>query len=102
MFDIRDMVNDVLKLQLEQAQSHNNELVAIFENIDTPDIFADMERIQQVILNLQSNALKFTNNGKVSIIVRIDESLLKIRVQDTGVGIASSEIDKLFNLFGKL
>ena len=42
----------------------------------------------QIILNLQSNALKFTEGGKVTIITSILEGVLKIQVKDTGVGIS--------------
>lgn len=52
MFDIQEAVNDVIKLQMEQAQSHDNKLEAVFQQLDTPTIFADKERIMQVILNL--------------------------------------------------
>jgi signal transduction histidine kinase len=44
-FDIKDTVNDIIKLQLEQAKSHENKLEAVFINLETPKIFADKERI---------------------------------------------------------
>ena len=54
-------------------------------------IRTDEHRIMQVLLNLQSNALKFTETGHVHIIVSIEEEndkkYLKIEVEDTGVGI---------------
>jgi two-component system, sensor histidine kinase ChiS len=56
-----------------------------------------------VLLNLQSNALKFTQKGKVEIKVSItDENFLKISVVDTGIGIKREDQDKLFKLFGFL
>ena len=58
----------------------------------------------QVLLNLQSNALKFTENGKVEIQVSIieegEESFLQIKVIDTGIGIKEEDKGKLFKLFG--
>jgi signal transduction histidine kinase len=57
----------------------------------------------QVLLNLQSNALKFTQKGKVEIKVSItEENFLKISVVDTGIGIKREDQDKLFKLFGFL
>jgi signal transduction histidine kinase len=57
----------------------------------------------QVILNLQSNALKFTREGKVEIRVRItDENFLEVKIIDTGVGIKEEDQPKLFQLFGFL
>ena len=60
----------------------------------------------QVLLGLQSNALKFTEEGKVEILVEIVEmddcKYLSISVIDTGVGIPYKDQDKLFKLFGFL
>jgi len=41
-----------------------------------------------MILNFQSNALKFTENGQVTIITSIEDNILKVRVKDTGIGIS--------------
>jgi len=58
----------------------------------------------QVLLNLQSNALKFTKKGSVKVRVEIIEEesgrFVKISVEDTGVGIPYEDQDKLFKLFG--
>ena len=60
----------------------------------------------QVLLGLQSNALKFTETGRVEIEVSIDEKpnngsqFLKVSVIDTGIGIPHEHQDKLFKLFG--
>ena len=55
----------------------------------------------QVILNLQSNALKFTESGKVEIVVQmVSEEVLKISVKDSGIGIHELDKEKLFKLFG--
>jgi signal transduction histidine kinase len=57
----------------------------------------------QILLNLQSNALKFTRQGKVEIKVRItQDNHLQISVTDTGIGIKREDQQKLFKLFGFL
>ena len=65
---------------------------------------SDEDRIKQVLLGLQSNALKFTQEGKVQIDVKIvakqEDKFLEISVTDTGVGIEYEDQDKLFKLFG--
>ena len=48
----------------------------------------DQERVMQVLLGLQSNALKFTQKGEVHIKVKIQNGYLQIAVQDSGVGIS--------------
>lgn len=61
-------------------------------------------RIQQVLLNLQANALKFTEKGSVRIEVEIVEVIkehwLKVSIIDTGIGIKEEDKPKLFKLFG--
>mmetsp|Transcript_30610 Transcript_30610/g.46974 ORF Transcript_30610/g.46974 Transcript_30610/m.46974 type:complete len:81 (+) Transcript_30610:2085-2327(+) len=60
----------------------------------------------QVLLGLQSNAIKFTQEGSVTIKTRIvpaiDGNYLEVSVVDTGIGIAYEDQDKLFKLFGFL
>ena len=64
----------------------------------------DEQRIQQVLLNLQSNALKFTDKGSVTIKGEIleedDERYLQLSVIDTGSGIKKKDQGKLFTMFG--
>ena len=64
----------------------------------------DKQRVMQVLLCLQSNALKFTQDGDVEIIVEIrkihDVKHLFITVRDTGIGISKKNQGKLFKFFG--
>ena len=53
-----------------------------------------------MVLNFQSNALKFTERGSVTIITSIVDSKLRIVVKDTGAGISDENQKKLFKLFG--
>ena len=64
----------------------------------------DEQRVRQVLLNLISNALKFTQRGSITISVSYElaTSMLKFVVKDTGVGIKPDDQQKLFKLFGKL
>jgi signal transduction histidine kinase len=62
----------------------------------------DQERVMQVLLGLQSNALKFTQKGEVHIKVKIQNGYLQIAVQDSGVGISEENQEKLFKMFGFL
>ena len=52
------------------------------------------------MLNLQSNAIKFTEYGEVKITVSIEEGYLHISVSDTGLGISEENQKKLFKVFG--
>ena len=59
-------------------------------------ITSDWKRIKQVLLNLLSNALKFTDVGKIKFGVEIQNSTLKFSVSDTGIGISDNDKMKLF------
>ncbi len=68
-----------------------------------PKIYADPNRISQVITNLVANALKFTpNNGQVTIAVRDRESSVELQVRDTGIGISSQDRERIFDRFQQI
>jgi len=61
---------------------------------------ADRDRFQQIILNLLSNALKFTESGgSVTVSWRLERDQVLIDVEDTGIGIAASQFERIFNPF---
>ncbi len=64
-----------------------------------PPVLADETRVRQVLLNLVSNACKFTNVGEVTLGVHADGPELTIWVRDTGIGIAAADQARIFNHF---
>ncbi|RMG53436.1 MAG: hypothetical protein D6717_11155, partial [Gammaproteobacteria bacterium] len=62
-----------------------------------PEVSCDARRIQQVLLNLLGNALKFTDEGRVVVSAEVQESELCILVEDTGIGIRDEDIPKVFD-----
>ena len=115
-FDIIEAVKDVMMIQQRKADDNKIKLFANFVNISDIEqdnlgsfsslIVTDKQRIMQVLLCLQSNALKFTHEGEVEIIVEIrkisQEKFLQITVRDTGIGISKKNQGKLFKFFGFL
>lgn len=68
-----------------------------------PHIVADKIKFKQIMFNLLSNAVKFTaKNGRITINVKLVEQSVQIGVSDTGIGIKSEDIDKLFKPFFQL
>ena len=67
-------------------------------------MIGDDRRLKQVLINLIKNAIKFTHNGMIEVIVSYStqHKQLQVQVADTGVGISEADIPKLFNQFGKL
>ncbi|NJO07150.1 MAG: response regulator [Chloroflexaceae bacterium] len=64
-----------------------------------PPIEADRTRIRQVLLNLLSNAAKFTDEGSITVHVRREGKMLVVRVTDTGIGIQESKLQTIFEEF---
>ena len=86
--------------QLENmAQEKSIALVAQVES-PLPFVEADSRRVEQVLVNLVGNALKFTpNGGKVSVVSRVEGDHVLVQVSDTGLGIPSDAMPHLFGKF---
>lgn len=65
-----------------------------------PLVHGDPDRLQQVLINLLSNAAKFTESGQVAVDLYVDErSLVHIRIEDTGIGVEPQFLEKIFDKF---
>ena len=97
-FDVREMVDSVVGLVQPLLNRNENQLL-----LECPDelgqMYADQMKVRQILFNLLSNASKFTNHGTVSLVVETAEGQMKFRVADTGVGMTSDQIDKIFEPF---
>ena len=73
--------------------------------IDTPKfltVYNDKKRVNQILVNLIGNAIKFTEKGKISIIVQKSNGNVEISVKDTGPGIKKEDLEKLFKPFSRI
>ncbi len=64
-----------------------------------PRVESDPTRLRQIVLNLLSNAMKFTEAGDVSLVASYDDGILTVRVEDTGIGIETGRLYSLFDAF---
>ncbi len=100
-FNLVHAINKIVSLVKPQADKKGLELRT--EHKDMKAIIeCDQRRLEQVVLNLLSNALKFTEEGFVAVTTTTHGSNYVISVQDTGIGIAVSELDKLFKPFQQI
>ncbi len=102
--DLRRLVGEVVGLFAAVAQAKGLELCAQVDPAVPPALVGDAGRLRQVLLNLVSNALKFTERGKVELVVTLAEEgeggvLLRVAVRDTGNGIAAQTQAALFEPF---
>ncbi|MFN8614109.1 MAG: response regulator [Vulcanimicrobiota bacterium] len=102
-FDLRAAVEDVLDLLAFKAQEKGLE-VALLMSPDLPNrVIGDPCRFRQVLLNLVSNAVKFTSSGEVTVRIRAGEEPGRVlcEVSDTGEGIAPEAMEALFEPFSQ-
>jgi signal transduction histidine kinase len=69
---------------------------------DLPLVFADPTRVRQVLLNLISNACKFTSMGEIAVGARAEPSAVVVWVRDTGIGIAAVDQGRIFDQFEQI
>ncbi len=102
-FNFSETLECLLKLFQPQAQAKNIDLLLISEHTDCTNVIGDETRIRQILSNLVSNAIKFTNSGSVTITLKFspnptdDHLSFSIIVEDTGIGISKEQLPKLFN-----
>ncbi len=66
---------------------------------DLPRVLADEKRVRQILLNLLSNAAKFTEEGSITLRAEVVDHFVRLSVADTGIGIARENFDKVFEEF---
>lgn len=98
---IRHVARKMEALFGQTAKEKNIEFLIEVEQVVPNRLVGDQLRIEQVIINLLSNAFKFTSSGHVSVIFSYDNGKLIIRVTDTGTGIPFEKQQHIFSAFGQ-
>ena len=103
-FSIEESISDIYRLFEIKCQENNLEFTKDYDTSIPKTVLGDEVRLRQIILNLVSNAIKFTSYGKVHIGISIEkedtkEITIKFAVSDTGIGIAQSKLSHIFNNF---
>lgn len=101
--NIREEIGHIKESLNVIAKTHKNEIIVSISDEVPQFIKTDLTRFSQILINLVSNALKFTKKGKVTLSLSLEEkdnnTFLKLEVVDTGIGIPEEYLDKIFEKF---
>ena len=103
-FSLRESLGDMMRMLSATAAEKNVELVPWVDNDVPENLVGDPTRLRQIISNLIGNAIKFTKDGDVVVVVKVEQQThastrLHFIVSDTGIGIPAESLQKIFGAF---
>jgi PAS domain S-box-containing protein len=108
-FGLRDCVESALDIVAASAAARRLDLACLVDPNAPPALVGDSTRLRQILVNLLTNAVKFTDEGEVVLSVACERSssgdglfLLRFAVRDTGIGIPAERMDRLFQSFSQV
>lgn len=101
-FVVTELLEDTLSLFERQAASQSLDLVCELEKDVPVALLGPTSRVRQILVNLLNNALKFTHDGEVRVVVSYPDGRLKLEVRDTGVGIPEEKQEDIYAAFSQL
>jgi len=107
-FNLRYCIEEALDLLAPQASAKNLDLAYLMDDQSPTMIIGDVTRLRQILVNLMSNAVKFTAVGEVIVAVTVkqvisqDEYKIQFAIQDTGIGIPQERMERLFKPFSQV
>jgi CheY-like chemotaxis protein/anti-sigma regulatory factor (Ser/Thr protein kinase) len=99
-FDLRTAVNEVATTIQPLVDKNGNRLV-VEAGDDLGEVHLDLTRIRQVLLNLLSNASKFTERGTITLRAERSDGTIRLLVRDSGIGMTAEQMDRLFEPFAQ-
>ncbi len=104
IFNLTDEITTIKNSVEYIADKNNDKLILEIDTAIPEFLIGDKLRLSQIVMNLVSNALKFTKNGEVSIIAdlkKVEGSIyfIEFKIKDTGIGIAKEDQEKVFDKF---
>ncbi|MDA5558168.1 PAS domain S-box protein [Shimia sp. MMG029] len=100
VFDLPTLIDECVKSLSASAQARGNVIAANVRPEDIGFVIGYRRSLQRSIVNLAGNAIKFTRDGSINIEVeRLQNQMIELRVSDTGVGIATENLEAIFEEF---
>ncbi|MBQ8519068.1 MAG: DegV family EDD domain-containing protein [Agathobacter sp.] len=106
-YEVENLLHEVVDMmQVRMEEKKLNFIVQVDKNIPSK-LYGDERRVKQILLNILSNAVKYTEEGAVTLNCRYEQSdaekvFLRISVADTGMGIRKEELEHLFDAFRRI
>jgi two-component system aerobic respiration control sensor histidine kinase ArcB len=108
-FRLRTLIEKIILMETPAAKMKNLSLMINIDDTVPNSLIGDSPRLKKVLINLISNAIKFTNKGHIKIIVQVAKKeaehrkvVLKITVKDTGIGISEDKQNMIYERFSKI
>lgn len=98
LFDMEEIIDRATAATSSLFERNSLELIKAVEK-DLPQIKGDKDRLIQTVINLISNAVKFTDRGSVTCSVKRSDNQLLVSIIDSGIGIAQEDLEKVFEKF---
>ncbi len=106
-YDISELLRSIVSMIRVRAQEKDLSFDVTVDEMIPMRLFGDSGKIKQIVLNVLTNAVKYTDLGGFTLTVMLDEreddnALIRFAVKDTGIGIKEEDMDKLFTAYERL
>ncbi len=103
-FNLKKVLQETIDSLQSSAKSNHTDIVLEYDNDIPSHLMSDPIKLSQIFMNLVGNALKFTKNGKVTVIAKLmkkmeEDVILYFEVRDTGIGISKDQQENIFDGF---
>src|SRR5262249_10130920 len=96
--DIADVVREVAAT-LEPLVDGARVQVRVEVEPGLASLHTDRDMVKQILLNLVSNAIKYTDEGTIEVRATLDDTRARLRISDTGIGVAPDDVERIFDEF---
>jgi len=101
-FNLFDVLDNTISTIEHSANEKNLDIIVEYNIHDNNQFIGDPLRISQILINLASNAIKFTQSGEIGItITKLKDNMVRFEVRDTGIGLSEAQQAKLFQSFSQ-